>query len=89
MVRFSLTSCQLWRRSDLCRANLNADYGGNLIEIIDRIIFNVPLPSCITDDVDYLYVLRFDGQNARLIGYRSSNTFRAIFVDVDLSTYEH
>ena len=59
------------------------------MEIIKKESFKVPLPACITEDVNHLYVLRFNSQNARLIGYRSNNIFQAIFVDVDLSTYDH
>lgn len=65
----------------------NKQSGG--IEIIDKRAFKVPLPACVTEDVNHLYVVRFYGQNARLIGYRTDNVFQAIFVDADLSTYSH
>lgn len=59
------------------------------MEIINRQSFKVPLPACITEDINHLYVLRFNSQNSRLIGFRSDNVFQAVFVDVDLSTYNH
>ena len=63
------------------------DCGG--LEPLGVDIFKVSMPSCVTDDIDHLYAMRFNGQNSRLIGYRSQNIFHAIFVDVDLSTYKH
>ncbi len=65
----------------------NKQSGG--IELVKKEAFKVPLPTCITEDINHLYVLRFNSQNARLIGYRSDNIFQAIFVDINLSTYNH
>lgn len=77
----------------LCRNTWNTLFTKNKqsggMEIIKKESFKVPLPACITEDMDHLYVLRFNSQNARLIGYRSDNVFQAFFIDVDLSTYEH
>lgn len=65
----------------------NKQSGG--MEIIGKEAFKVPLPACVTEDIGHLYVLRFNSQNARLVGYRSDNIFQVIFVDIDLSTYDH
>lgn len=83
LLKLQTLCCNTW--STLFTKNKQS--GG--VEIINKTAFKVSLPSCITDDINYLYVLRFNGQNSRLIGYRSGNVFQAIFVDVDLSTYRH
>ncbi len=59
------------------------------IEKIDKSAILAPLPSCVTDDISHLYVVRFNGQNSRLIGYRSDNVFQVLFVDVNLEVYKH
>lgn len=75
--------CTTWNTLFTKRKNC----GG--LEPLDVEIFKVSMPSCVTDDIDHLYAMRFNGQNSRLIGYRSQNIFHAIFIDVDLSTYKH
>ena len=83
ILKLQTLCCNTW--STLFTKNKQS--GG--MEIIKKESFKVSLPTCITEDIDHLYVLRFNSQNARLIGYRLDNVFQAIFVDVDLSTYKH
>lgn len=58
-------------------------------ETINTSRFKVPMPTCITEDINHLYVIRFSAQKSRLVGYRRGNVFHVIFVDIDLSTYDH
>lgn len=59
------------------------------LERISKKCFKKPLPSVITDDIDKLCVLRFASQECRLIGFRRGNIFYILFIDPDLSLYDH
>lgn len=58
-------------------------------ESLERSAIKVPLPSCVTDDVNKLHVIRFHGQSARLIGYRLGAVFYVLFIDAELKLYKH
>ena len=45
-------------------------------------------PSFITDDVDFLLALRFDGKKP-ILGHRDRFIFHVIFIDRDFSVYNH
>ena len=59
------------------------------LEKIPKNCLKKSLPSVVSDDIDKLYVLRFASQECRLIGFRRGNIFFVLFIDPDLSLYNH
>ncbi len=83
LLKLQTTCCHTWNML------FTKDKQSGGLEILDKSIFKIPMPACVTEDINHLYVLRFNSQKSRLIGYRSDNIFHIIFVDIDLSTYNH
>ena len=59
------------------------------IEAIEKKSIKTPLPPCVTEDIEKLYVFRFNAQHSRVIGMRVENVFHILFVDVGLDCYDH
>lgn len=57
-------------------------------EMLRKTVFN-NLPSVVTEDIDKLYVLRFASQKCRLVGFRQGVIYYVLYIDPDLSLYEH
>ena len=57
-------------------------------ELLDKSAVS-PLPPVVTDDIQKLYVLRFASQDCRLVGFRQDNVYHILYIDSDLSLYNH
>ena len=66
----------------------SADKHGLGAEKIFRKSIKVSIPKHITEDVDYFIALRFCGK-APMVGYRIKDIFRLIWLDRDLTLYNH
>lgn len=83
LSRLVRTTNMTWLQLEL----KNKKDGG--IERIPKECLKKSLPYVVTDDIDKLYVLRFASQQCRLIGFRRGNIFFVLFIDPDLSLYNH
>lgn len=63
-------------------------HGGGF-EKIPRKKIKTPLPAIMTEDIDKLYVMRFNGLSSRIIGFRSQNVYHVTHIDTKLSAYNH
>jgi len=64
-------------------------YSGAGFETIPTKQFSTSMPLIVTQDVDKLYVIRFNGKSHRLIGMRSGHIFHITHIDLNLSAYSH
>jgi len=58
-------------------------------ELIPKEQMKVTFPSIITEDVQKIYVMRFNGDNYRILGNRSDEVYHITHIDVNLSAYKH
>jgi hypothetical protein len=78
----------LWERSKMTWLEITlAPRHGLGIEQINRTALKQPIPRKITPDVDFI-ALRFHG-NAPMVGYRDGRIFHILWLDHDLSVYDH
>jgi hypothetical protein len=97
--KFSITNCppdfqsafarRLYEISQLTWAELQrSSHRGIGTEMMPVDQLNAPLPSTFTADAKRLTVIRFYGQG-RILGHRDLRTFMVLFVEHDLSLYDH
>ncbi|NJN76127.1 MAG: hypothetical protein HC796_07905 [Synechococcaceae cyanobacterium RL_1_2] len=96
---FDLSSCSQRQQADFAKAlrkrsqmtwgKIRAtDRHGLGDEKINRKSIKAPIPSFITEDVDFFIALRFSG-NAPMVGYRIRDIFRIVWLDSKFKLYDH
>jgi hypothetical protein len=70
------------------RQILQAPRTGLGAEKIARTAINPPIPTSVTDDVDYFYALHYQG-NKRMIGYKPKGIFYVLWIDHNFTVYNH
>jgi hypothetical protein len=58
------------------------------LEKIDRNTIKAPIPNHITEDIEHFIAIRFCGK-APMVGYRSNDIFRIIWLDSKFTLYDH
>jgi hypothetical protein len=64
-------------------------WSGSGFEKIPKDQIKGRLPAIVTEDVEKLYVMRFNGKHYRMIGHRSDHIYYLTHVDITLSAYGH
>ncbi len=83
LSKLRVISCKSW--NDLEKAGKKSGFESLPINALRK-----PIPEDIPlKGVNKLHVLRFNGQDARLIGYRLGRVFYIIFIDPELEVYNH
>lgn len=83
LSKLRVVSCRSW--NDLERAGKKSGFESLSVSALKK-----PIPESISlKGVNKLHVLCFNGQDARLIGYRLGRIFYIIFIDPNLEIYEH
>lgn len=83
LSKLRVISCRSW--NDLEKVGKKSGFESLPINALKK-----PIPKDISlKGVNKLHVLRFNGQDARLIGYRLGRIFYIIFVDTKLEVYDH
>lgn len=77
-------SCKTW--SDMLATGKKS--GFETITISDKMRKIMPA-SVLQRDINKFYVMRCNGQSARLIGYRIGQIFYIVFIDTKFELYEH
>lgn len=66
-----------------------SDRHGHGAEKIAKASINPSVPTSITRDVKDFLSFCFSGTDGRIVGYRDSNIFHIVYIDTDLSVYDH
>lgn len=83
LSKLRVVSCKSW--NDLEKAGKKSGFESLPINALRK-----PIPEDVPlKGVNKLHVLRFNGQDARLIGYRLGRVFHIIFIDPELEVYDH
>lgn len=46
-------------------------------------------PVCVTDDLDKVIVIRFSGNDGRIVGFREQNIYHVLWIDCSFELYDH
>ena len=76
--------------SDLTWSSIKlSDRTGHGAEKIAKNSIKVSIPASITNDVEEFLSFYFAGDKGRIIGFQDSNIFHVVYIDTDLSVYNH